>query len=395
MRNTDYDYYLHLVRRNQDANNDHLTLVSAPKGAGKSSASILMARRELELFSFICPHCKWEFFKNVYIVDGNDPTRFIVHPEIENDEGWIRCDEEWELDAKTNTKVKVGGCGKLFKWSQRRKIKWDTHRFVAYDNKDMENKLFSTPKGAPIVADEAIKFAASMNHNKAENKAMKELFVVIRPRNLHYYFCVPDISMIDSKYREDMSHFWLRLIERGKGILFEKDTSEREDKWHLKEMEKLMGVIKTFTPLDKISRNLQKHPCYFDTMSFPELPEEIYDEYEYIRNSINLQRRAEELQVTNKDMAKIMSYNLIHNWDRIKIAVDRNKDARVTYDLIKSEVLTDPVSRKALVSDMTIRNWVKGVEEFVRSKGADAQVFAIENKEQTQEVVEEDEVIEL
>jgi hypothetical protein len=226
--------------------------------------------------------------------------------------------------------------------------------------------------------DEAIQFASGQEHNKTESRELKKLFTVIRPKRFWIFFNIPDMLWIDSKYREGMASFWLRMIERGTGIIFEKNKAESKDKWETKRMQELMGTIKFFTPMDKLKRNLMKHPCYFDMFRFPNLPQEIYDDYEYVRNAISLQRRVEEQSFNNKDYAKIASYNLIHNWERISVAIQRSKENRTTYKLLSEEIFSDPVTTKRLVGDVTIRNWVGGIQDYIKTKGQDAKVFSVE-----------------
>ena len=165
------------------------------------------------------------------------------------------------------------------------------------------------------------------------------------------------------------------MVERGTGVLFEADKGVSADIWHLKELEKAMGVIKFFTPLDKIKMKLRKHPCFFDMFKFPEVEPKVYDNYELVRNAVNLQRQVEEQSLSNKDIAKIGAYNLIHNWDRISIAIQKSKENRMTYGLLASEVFHNPVLNKRIVADVTCRSWVRGVQEFIKSKGKDIHEF--------------------
>lgn len=342
-----------------------------------SSATILLAKEYVHKYSFICPHCKNEFYKNVYSVKRGDNGKpiFYIHDAVKQDKVWIQCPEEYELDMASNQKVKVSGCGHKFRYSQRKRIKWDAAKLIAYDNQDVIEKIHTLPSFSPLIADECVRFAASFEANRTDSKELKKLFTVIRPKRFWIFFNIPDVLWIETKYREAMSSFWLRMIERGQGILFEKDKSESEDKYHIKELQKLMGTIKYFTPIDKIKRNLQKHPCYFDTFQFPELDAQLYDNYELVRNAVNLKRKVEEKAYSNKDLAKIASYNLMNNWDRIYSNVAKSKELRMTYPTLINEVFADPMERKRLVSEPTVRDWIKGIDNFLETKGQKAEVF--------------------
>lgn len=372
-----FEYLLHYVRRLQENNYDTLMLVSGDKGTGKSSATVTLAKRYIDRFGFICPKCGTEFFKNVFAHKRGETGNpvFYVPDYVKNDKAWIVCPISYELDLKTGEKRKVSGCGHKFLYSQRKKMKWDAQRFIAYDNSDVIKKIFTLPNYSPIICDEAVKFAASFEHAKTESKELKKLFTVIRPKRFWIFFNIPEVSWIDSKYREAMSSFWLRMIERGVGVLFEKDKGEAIEKYHMKELQKIMGTVKYFTPMDKIRRSIMKHPCYFDTFKFPELDAKTYDNYEMVRNAVNLQRQVEEMEISNRDYAKIAAWNLMNNWDRIQIAINKSKENRMTYNILTNEIMNNPLTRKRLVSDVTCRNWIRGVDDYLKSKGGAGDVF--------------------
>jgi hypothetical protein len=331
----------------------------------------------LEYFSFICPHCQAEFYKDLYAVKKTKEGEpyFEIPEYVKNDRASIQCPMIMRLNMKTGQKEHVSGCGKTFKWSQRRRIKFSAEKFIAYDAKDLIDKLFNLPEKSPIIMDEAFKILAGQSHNKAENKYIKEILTVVRPRKFFMMLLLPEVQWLDSKVREGFSSFWLRMIERGTGVLLEKDKGESRDKYHLREMEDILGNVRFFTPMNKIKRKIQKHPCYFDMFTFPELPEKVYAEYELVRNAVNLQRQVEEMEFNTKDVAKLIVWNIMSNWDRIKISVDKSKENRPTYSIMTSEIMIDPVTRRSLVSEPTLRNWNKGVEEYVKTKGKDVKIF--------------------
>ena len=264
----------------------------------------------------------------------------------------------------------------MMKFSKIKSIRKLEHKEPVYDLVNIpDNHNFIGNNLLLHNCDESIKFAASFEANKTESRELKKLFTVIRPKRFWIFFNIPDVLWIETKYREAMSSFWLRMVERGTGILFEKDKGECDDKYHIKELQKLMGTVKYFTPVDKIKRNLQKHPCYFDTFQVPELPEKVYDDYELVRNAVNLKRKIEEKAYSNKDLAKIASYNLIENWDRINSVVMRSKELRLTYPAICNEVFRDPVDGKRLASEPTVRQWINGIKSFIDTQGKKIEVF--------------------
>jgi DNA polymerase III delta prime subunit len=364
--------------------------VSGNKGLGKSTTAIILAREYIDKFGFICPHCNNEFYKNIYSIKKSETNKpiFYIPDYVKEDKAWIQCPIDTEMDLKTGQKKHISGCGKKFLYSQRKKIKWSAEKFVGYNNDDVMRMIYTMPKNSPIIADEAIKFASASDFNKAESKEMKKLFTVIRPKRFWFFFIIPEITWIDSKYREGMSSFWIRMIDRGTAAIFEKDKGVTVDSWHLKEMEKLMGVVKYFTPIDKIKRNVMKHPCYFDMFRFGELDEKIYNEYEMFRNAKNLQQQIKEQQFNQKDYAKLMAYNLIENWDRINLKVRESKEFKMTYSVLCSEILSDPLTRKSVAGDQTVRNWIRGIREYIETRGENVEGFDVTEKPEVAAVVE-------
>jgi hypothetical protein len=383
------DYILHTFRRLQENNYDVSILLTGVKGAGKSNTSIFMTLKYLDMFSFVCPHCGAEFYKNIYDMklDGNGEPVFLR----QNDKKiYIQCPIEYKIDLQTKKKVPVRGCGKIHPLSQRKKVKFDGDKFIAYDNQDVLDKMFDMPQYAPIILDEAMNVLAGQNHNKSETKYLKEKINVIRPKRHMIFYNIPEITWLDSKVREGFASFWLRMIDRGEAILFEKDQGECFDKWHLKELNKMMGTVKFFSSADKIRRSVKKHPCFFDTFSIPKVPDSIYDEYEYYRNAKNIQREMEEMEVSEKDTAKIVAWNLLNRWDRIRLSIDKSKSGKCTYKVLTEEIMVNPVTRKSLATEPTIRNWVQGVNKYVKSQGKEIAEFAEESEVKETEFEEDD-----
>lgn len=360
----------------QDNHFDVMTIVTGAKGFGKSTAAIYLSIKYIQKFGFVCPDCGAEFYKNVYAIDGStSPPRFYIPDFVKDGKAVIECPIQYKLNLKTGERKQISGCASRFTWGERKQIKWEAQKFIAYDNQDVFDKIFSLPDFSPIIADEAMKFSAGQLHNKAESKALKELLTMVRPKRFLFFLCIPEFGWLDSKYREGLSSFWLRMIERGAGVLIEKDKGEAKEKYHVKDMEEIMGVIKFFTPMEKIRHKLKKHKCYFDMFRFPALPQRIYDNYEMVRNAVNLQRQVEERQLSNKDLAKVLSWNILNKWDKLRVLVDRCNNQKPTYSLLSNEFLSDPITKQPLASDATIRNWVQGVNSYVKSGGKNIHTF--------------------
>lgn len=375
---TKLDYIMHMFRRLQDGNSDISCLVTGDKGTGKSNTILYMIMKYLDMYSFVCPHCGAEFYKNIYDIEWDDNNNPKFFKPKNTSEIHIRCPIEKKLNMTTKKLEPIRGCGKTFPLSQRRKIKFDANKFIAYDNQDVLDKMFDMPQYAPIGLDEAYNVLAGANHNKSEVKYLKEKINVIRPKRHIIFYAIPEITWLDSKVREGFANFWIRMIDRGECVLFEKDKGESIDKWHLKELNKSMGVVRFFSSPTKILRSLKKTATYFDNFSVPAVPESIYTEYEYYRNAKNIQRELEEMEVSDKDNAKIVAWNLLNRWDRIRLAIDKSKSGKCTYKILTDEIMVNPVTRKSLATEPTIRNWVQGVNKYVKSQGKEIAEFAEE-----------------
>src|SRR6056297_3641444 len=131
---TKIDYILHMFRRLQEGNSDIGLLVTGDKGMGKSNTAIYMIMKYLDLFSFVCPHCGTEFYKNIYDIDGSDPDSPKFFKPKDPSKISIRCPVEYKLNMQTKQKEVVRGCGKTFPLSERKKVRFDADKFIAYDN---------------------------------------------------------------------------------------------------------------------------------------------------------------------------------------------------------------------------------------------------------------------
>ena len=71
-----------------------------------------------------------------------------------------------------------------------------------------------------------------------------------------------------------------------------------------------------------------------------------------------------------------MSWNLLREWDSLKIDIERSRESKMTYDILRRKVLRNPVSGQSIASEQTVRNWIRGVDEYIESKGKDTKIFS-------------------
>ena len=336
------------LRWMQEQDLDVFIITSSPKGFGKSSFIIQTARLYLKTFGMRCKKCgyEWVYSGKVFGRDtfsyGNDFS--TVHFS----ENCPRC----------NGSDVVAG------------VELDFMKYLAYDNEEVQERIFTLPPYSPLLGDEGVRFLMAEDWNKSENKAMKRLFAQMRTKHLIVFANIPKFKWIEGKYRDDMATFWVRVIVRGLVVVLQPDLGEADDSWHLDEFKKLLGSYFFFTPrevmVERIERLVRKHPCAFDYFSFPPVPEELYAKYLEARNKKAFERKKKEI-VGSKDLAKIAAYNLRYRWDEIVEHVEKARGKRVTIKIMRELVFAHPLLGPT-VGRETINSWVNALREMVEKK---------------------------
>lgn len=294
-----------------------------------------------------------------------------------------------EIQVKDDNDVFVGvtgrkGCGKstLSIQLSRAYVKqyfnedyFSIRKYVAYNNKDVFDKMYTLPKFSPIPGDEAIRFAWSRDWNKSDNKDLTRLSTQIRPKKHILFMNIPKLSWIDKAYREGMIDIWIwihSVVEEGEkksyAMVFEPDDNQGyTDSWHLKELKKAKGRIKRigrFTDIDKLYNIVKRHPCFLDVFSYPKLPDEIYEDYLKIRQQKVMEGGAEF--VDSKEIGKIICYNLFKNWDIFSGKINETRFKKATYRTI-ADLSYDPARKRPLVQYTTIKNWIDEVSKTINA----------------------------
>jgi len=188
----------------------------------------------------------------------------------------------------------------------------------------------------------------------------------MRPKHLSLWLAVQKFKWIDSKYRDDMTMFWLRILRRGLAVVLEPDLGEYGDSFHLDDFTDLLGSYNYRTSKAELRRRADKiiehHPCGFDKISWPDCPDSIYDEYLELRNEKAFEAKAAS-DFTQKDLAKLVAWNLSQRWDEVKEKAEKNRSGDMTLRTLASEVFRHPGSGEQLVSPGTLSKWNKHVRE--------------------------------
>ena len=248
----------------------------------------------------------------------------------------------------------------------------DLNKYVGYNNDDVFKKIYSLPKFNPLIGDEAIRFIWSRDWNRSPNKELIRLTTQIRTKKLLFFLNIPKITWMDSSFREAMVDIWVwtwaTLNKEGEkesyAFVFQRDENQGEgDSWHLAKLRdmqrrKKKSIIGKFSDVDNILKMIKKHPCFFDAFKFPKLPQEMYDAYQKIRDERAFEKESE--YVNQKDIGKIMSYNLKYKWqsfmERIK------KQGTPSTRAIQEILLNDPSINQPLVSHNAISQWINDIK---------------------------------
>lgn len=340
--------FIEVCRAMQENEEDIFSLVSGIKGSGKTTFSIQAARRYVERFGFYCPKCDFEWMYTGKAVTFLKDGSFTVAKEFR--EPCLKCGKE----------------------DVERVKKFNFRRYLAYDNDEMYEMVLDLPLYSPILGDEAVRFMMGEDWNTNESKRMKKLVAQMRTKGLIFFGNMPRFSWTDSKYRDDMTTFWIRILKRGIVVILMPDLGEAEDPWHLKELNKILGSYFYFTPekdiIERAEKIVNKHPCGFDWFRVPAVPRDIYEEYLKIRNAKAFDRKKLRDNVDQKDVAKVAVWNLFNKWPEIAGAIKSARFERPTLKMIEQFVFLNPETDEPLLAYTTIRNWLSEIDKIVRRK---------------------------
>lgn len=334
-------------RSMQEAELDVLTVTSSFKGFGKSTFIIQNARKYMELFGLFCQSCNHE-----WVYTGQAMVKKAGRMQIKSNlfQPCPKC------NSNNITKVKD--------------INFSL--YLCYDNDEVWEKIHDLPPFSPILPDEGVRFMMGEDWNLSENKQMKKLFAQCRTKRYLIKTNIPKFRWLDSKYRNDMTTFWVRILKRGIAILCQPDMGETTDPWHMDLFEKLLGSYNYFTPESELIKKAQllknKHPCVFDYFHIPKLPDDIYKRYQKARDAKVFERRSREVELDQKELSKIATYNLINHWEEIKGAIKSGRFDRPTLKILENSVFNNPITDEQTVRYTTLRNWNKEIAQIVRKK---------------------------
>jgi len=246
--------------------------------------------------------------------------------------------------------------------------KFNFNRYLAYDNEEVRRLILELPPYSPILCDEGVRFMMGEDWNKSDSKEMKKLFAQMRTKHLLLFVAVPRFGWVDSKYRNDMTTFWIRVIKRGSALLMIPNQGETDDPWNLKTFKTMLGDYSFFTSEQQLKMKMEKlrrkHPCVYDYFQIPKVPDNIYADYLVARNKKAFQSSSESKQIDNRMAAQLIFYNLYNNWRDLTNEMKLNNLSTPTLKFLAEKLLVNPNTGNQMISLATAQRWIKKIEQM-------------------------------
>jgi hypothetical protein len=251
---------------------------------------------------------------------------------------------------------------------------FDCEKYIAYNNRDVRKLVKDLPEYSPIVCDEAARFAMAWDWNSYESKQLAEFFTQIRTKKLTVFFNIPKMQWLNDKYKK-IATWWIKIYQRGTAVIFRPDLSECDDPFHIKELKELERHYFFTSNMDVVINRIRKHPCFFDVISIPQMPAPLETKYLELRNRKVFETDILDENMDQKELAKIMVYNLRTNVDAIVANIAQSSsrlnkrpgESSMTFTLMEKLITANPYdTSKSLASHEACRNWFHEIAELVK-----------------------------
>lgn len=168
-------------------------------------------------------------------------------------------------------------------WCRKIGIRFDPARHIAYSNADVMARLETLNSFEPLICDEAVKFASTSDWALRSSKELRKRLALIRTKHLLFILCFPmKVYKLEKTYLESYVNYWTDLFGRGVGAIYVKDKNPVHDSWRLKEFATIAHYTE-FTNIEKVEKELKKHPNFWTIVRFPKLPAWLYNKYLSVR----------------------------------------------------------------------------------------------------------------
>jgi hypothetical protein len=233
-------------------------------------------------------------------------------------------------------------------WCKLLGIRFDPKRHMAYSNRDVMEKINTLGKFEPIVADESVRFASTMDWSKKESKELRKKIAEVRTKHMLFILNFPlKINKMEKTYLDSFVNYWCDLFGRGIGAIYVKDRNPVNDPWRMKDF-KNVGAYTEFTKISDVEKRLKKHPNFWRVIKFPKPPTWLYDKYLEIREKNVYDDETVRDMVTTEDIHRallllalqdIMMNDTTLNMNRISLHIKNTYDIPITKNHIQALLL--------------------------------------------------------
>jgi hypothetical protein len=224
-------------------------------------------------------------------------------------------------------------------WCQLIGIRFDPKRHLAYNNKDVMDKIDMLKKFEPLVCDEAVRFASAADWNKGDSKELRKKLAEVRTKHMLFILCFPlKIYKMEKNYLESFVNYWIDLFGRGVGAIYVKDRNPVDDSWRMKAF-KNVGSYTEFTNVTDVEKKLKKHPNFWQVIKFPRPPDWLYKKYLAVREKNVYDNETVREMVSTGDIHKallvlalqdIMMNDATLNMNRITLHIKNTYDIPIS-----------------------------------------------------------------
>jgi uncharacterized protein (DUF924 family) len=121
---------------------------------------------------------------------------------------------------------------------------FNNYMIYSPNKKEMEEKITTKEKYAPINSDEAIKALYKLNWNSRDQRFLNMLYALCRKENKINLLCIPRFTDLNEYFRTHRVMYWIHIVDRGLGVMMKKDDVNifSSDPWHIYENDKMVKI---------------------------------------------------------------------------------------------------------------------------------------------------------
>lgn len=245
---------------------------------------------------------------------------------------------------------------------------YNPEEWIAFDHEDLKTKIHTLPPFSPILADEAIRFAYNLDWNTKESKELVKLLTQSRPKRQIIFMAVPGLESLQKAFRRDLITFWVHIIKKGFAMVFKPNLAPNtEDPFMLKKVAEIFGFFSYHSDPNQVIRRLMALPTFEMYITFPELPKELYQRYDTLRNEAVFK---EDAGVVHKgDALRATLYNLRNNWVEFQASVAQSRDkTRPSFRLFSEELCRNPLNNVPLYSSQSLAQMVNSFARNIEAR---------------------------